>query len=181
MRSRYRYVEDDAPYFLTATIIEWIPIFTHQKYFEIITRSLQFCRKNKNLKIHAYVILDNHLHLLVSGKNLSNIIRDFKSFTAQEIIATLQKSKKTWILQELAFFKRKHKENDKYQIWQEGSHPQMITSDAMLYQKIDYIHFNPVQRGLVREPEYWTYSSAVDYSENSPVMNGFVEIDFLGC
>lgn len=179
MRSRYRWTEEHAPYFLTMTIVEWIPIFTKQKYFDVLIDSLKFCQKNKGLKIHAYVMLDNHVHVVASGERLADTIRDFKSFTAGKVIEVLKKDKRAWMLKELAFYKKRHKQDSEHQVWQEGSHPQAITVDGMLSQKIDYIHCNPVKRGLVREPEHWVYSSALDYSDNYSGDNGLIEIDFL--
>src|SRR4030066_113510 len=78
MRSRYKIAELESPHFITCTIVGWLPVFTRQKYLDVITASLSFCRQQKGLCLHAYVILDNHLHLMVSADNLSQVIRDFK-------------------------------------------------------------------------------------------------------
>jgi len=64
----------------------------------------------------------------------------------------------------MAFFCKSHKNDREYQCWEEGSHPQLIQNEAMLRQKLDYIHFNPVKRGYVDKPEHWRYSSARDYA-----------------
>jgi len=63
-------------------VVKWIPLFTRKPYFDILLVSLRFCRQHKGLKVHAYVILDNHLHLVVAGDKLTDIIRDFKSHVA---------------------------------------------------------------------------------------------------
>ncbi len=102
MRTRYRIVEPGSYYFATATIVEWIPIFTRKPYFEIVIESLTFCRRNKGLKIFAYVIMDNHVHLLISGDNLSDIFRDFKRHTAKELIKTLKEDGKEWVLSQFS-------------------------------------------------------------------------------
>ena len=88
MRSRYKIVEDDSIYFMTSTIIEWIQVFTKKEYFNIIVQSLSYCRQKKGLKLFAYVVLDNHIHFIASADNLSQIVRDFKIYTAREIIKT---------------------------------------------------------------------------------------------
>ena len=59
--------------------------------------------------------------------------------------------------------KKQFKTDRTYQLWQEGYHPQLIQSEKMLRQKIEYIHYNPVRRGYVDEPENWVYSSARNY------------------
>jgi hypothetical protein len=64
----------------------------------------------------------------------------------------------------LAFYKLQHKRDRPYQFWQEGVHPERIYDAGMMKQKIDYIHYNPVKRGYVEEPEHWRYSSARDYA-----------------
>ncbi len=68
------------------------------------------------------------------------------------------------MLNQLSFYKLEHKHDRQFQFWQEGSHPERITSLEMLQQKIDYVHFNPVRRGYVDMPEHWRYSSARDYA-----------------
>ena len=103
MRTRYQILESDSVYFITSTIVEWIPVFTKKEYFEIIIDSLSYCRKQKGLKLYAYVILDNHIHLICSADNLTQIIKDFKSYTAREIIKTARTDNKKWLLNQLEF------------------------------------------------------------------------------
>jgi len=67
------------------------------------------------------------------------------------------------ILEQLAFYKKAHKDDRAYQFWQEGVHPEMIQGEVMMQQKIDYIHQNPVKRGYVDHAKHWRYSSARDY------------------
>lgn len=175
MRSRYKIAELEAPHFLSCTIVGWLPVFTRQKYLDIITASLNFCRQQKGLRLHAYVILDNHLHLVGSADNLSQVIRDFKRHTAKEILAVVRQGDKLWLLKQFEFFKSGHKGESQHQVWQEGFHPQAITSEEMLIQKLDYIHYNPVRTGLVDHPEDWRYSSARNYLGQ----DGVLEIDLV--
>lgn len=163
MRSRYKILEEQGFYFLTSSIVKWIPIFTKDKYCNILIDSFKFCQNNKNLSILSYVIMENHFHLISSGGNLSDTISSMKMFTAKKIIEELKKDKEDWKLHLFEFYKANHKVNSEHQIWQEGFHPQQIIVEAMLKQKIEYIHNNPVRRGLVENPEYWKYSSASDY------------------
>ena len=64
MRSRYQIINNSGVYFITSTVIEWIPVFTKREYFDIIVRSLSYCRQNKGLKLFAYVVMDNLFILL---------------------------------------------------------------------------------------------------------------------
>ena len=119
MRSRYKIVKLEAPHFITCTIVGWLPVFTSLRYLDFIPASLTFCRQQKGLRLHAYVILDNHLHLMVSSDNLSQVIRDFKRHTAKEILAVARQEDKQWILKQFEFFKSVHKGNSQHQVWQE--------------------------------------------------------------
>ena len=67
------------------------------------------------------------------------------------------------IVNHYTFYKKAHKNERAYQFWQEGVHPELIQNDAMMRQKIEYIHQNPVERGYVDRPEHWRYSSARNY------------------
>jgi len=163
MRDSYKITDKDGVHFITSTIIEWLPVFTQGSYFEIIIDSLKYCMRSKVLKLYAFVILDNHFHLIVSSSELAGAISSLKKFTASKIIEQLNIDEKKWLLNQLLFYKKKYKKASTYQVWQEGIHPMLISSPDMLKQKIDYIHYNPVKRGLVDLPEQWRYSSARNY------------------
>jgi REP element-mobilizing transposase RayT len=170
MRSRYTIKDPDGIYFITCTVVKWIPIFTRKPYFDILIDSLQFCRQHKGLKVHAYVILDNHLHLVVAGDRLMDIIRDFKSYTSKRLIARLEQEQKNWVLNQFQYYKQPTKTKSDYQVWQEGFHPQQIVSEEMLHQKVDYLHHNPVRIGVVERAEDWVYSSARDFGGGKGIM-----------
>jgi REP element-mobilizing transposase RayT len=175
MRTRYKISDEGQPVFITSTIVEWIPVFTRKPYLDILTNALTFCRQNKELKVFAYVIMDNHIHLLVSGDKLPSIIRDFKRHTAREIIKLAEIEKKYWLLQQFKFYRQRYKTDSDYQVWQEGFHPKQISSEDMLLQKVEYIHHNPVRVGWVGSPEDWVYSSA----RNFLGLEAILEIDGL--
>ena len=164
-RSRYRFMENDlVPYFITATIVNWLPLFSNPKIAQILLDSLKFLIHHNRLTVYAYVLMENHLHLLASAENLSREMANFKSFTARQSIDYYKEMGMQFVLGQLAFHKLPHKSDRSYQCWQEGSHPQRIIDEKMMEQKINYIHENPVRRGFVDEPEHWRYSSARDYA-----------------
>jgi putative transposase len=115
--------------------------------------ALHYARSQKGLKIYAYVIMDNHLHLIGQGDKLGKIIKEFKSYTARGIIKLAEQDNKSWLLNQLGFYKLKHKVGSTHQVWQEGNQPKQIGSDEMLRQKIEYLHHNPVKAGLADKPE----------------------------
>ena len=139
-RSRYKIYEPTHPHFVTCTILNWLPIFTRQESVEIIIQSLKHLQKEENLKLFAYVILENHLHLVVQSDDIQKSMRHFKSFTAKEILKLLQKENVETLLKQFRFYKKAHKSDRTYQIWQEGYHPKLMQTDAMMIAKIKYIH-----------------------------------------
>ncbi len=81
-RTRYKIIPGDtAPYFLTATIVNWLPLFNDPSIAEFIFDSLRFLQEHKRITIYAYVLMENHLHLVTSAENLGKEIGNFKSYT----------------------------------------------------------------------------------------------------
>ena len=77
-------------------------------------------------------------------------MRHFKSFTAKELLKLLQRENAQTLLKQFQFYKKAHKKDRTYQIWQEGYQPKLIQTDGMMINKINYIHHNPVKRGVER-------------------------------
>ena len=107
------------------------------------------------------------MHWIASADDLSEQVAEFKSFTARKIIDFLEVKHVREILGQLERLKVKHKTDRIHQLWQEGSHPQMIQCDEMMWQKLEYIHNNPVVRGYVDDPIHWRCSSARNYAGQS--------------
>jgi REP element-mobilizing transposase RayT len=162
-RSRYRFNDSSYPHFITCSVVEWLPVFTRPDAVAIVLDSWRYLQQHDRLTLFGYVILENHLHAVVSARDPSKEIGDFKSFTARRFLDLLQERRDS-ILSLLEWFKARHKTGQQFQLWQEGSHPQQLSNEAMMRQKLDYIHYNPVRRGYVDEPTDWRYSSARNYA-----------------
>jgi putative transposase len=162
-RSRYKILDDQYPYFVTGTIVQWLPFFANPDVVQIVLDSLAFMQTQFRLTIYAFVIMENHLHMIVSSDDLSKELGDFKSYTARQIIDYYMRNDSKLILKELSDGKLSFKKDRAYQFWQEGSHPQQIQTREMMIQKIEYIHNNPMRRGYVDDPCHWRYSSARNY------------------
>ena len=136
-RSRYRIFEEDhlVPYFLTATVVNWLPLLNAPWVVDILLESIRFLQRNGRLTLYAFVIMENHLHLIAASENLSKEIANFKSFTARKIIDRYREQGAKTILAQLAWHKRQHKQDRQHQFWQEGSHPQRIQGLKMMQQK----------------------------------------------
>jgi REP element-mobilizing transposase RayT len=174
MAYEYRIKDQYGLYFITSTVHQWVDVFTRQEYIDILLESLRFCQREKGLKIYAWVVMSNHIHLIVQSDKvpLSDIIRDFKKYTSSTITKAIERnpkeSRKRWMLWLL-------KKEDKVWFWEEGYHGEEITSKAFFDSKMKYIHLNPVRAGIVEKEEEYLYSSC---SELYSVRKGLLELAF---
>lgn len=146
MRSRYRIHEPERAHFVTSTIVDGLPAFTSPACCEMLVASLAFCQAHKGLRLRAWVVMDNHLHLLATADELSAVLADFKKFTARQLLAQFVREGRDWLAVLLRERKAAHKVQSRAQVWQEGFHPQAIHDDAMMRQKLDYLHANPCDK-----------------------------------
>lgn len=173
-RTRYKIFENEAPHFLTCTIVNWLPVFARKTSANIVLDSLRFLQREDRLILFGYVIMENHIHLIAQANHLSVEVGAFKSYAARKIIDYFETVHDP-ILRELSLSKLDHKIDRDYQLWQEGSHPQEIQNDEMLRQKLTYMHENPVRRGYVDDPVDWRYSSARNYAGKAGLVEVFVD------
>lgn len=117
---------------MTCTVLHWIPLFTRQESVEILLESFRYLQKTDNFKLYAYVVLENHLHIVAQSDNIGRSMAKFKAYTAKEFIRLLQQENVKTILDQLAFYKKAHKVDREYQVWQEGIQPKLIQNDAMM-------------------------------------------------
>lgn len=171
----YRIGDENAPYFITMTVVGWVDVFTRKKYRDIIIESLKYCQQNKGLELFAYVIMSNHIHMIARTpeKNITDFIRDFKKYTSKAIINAIDntESRKNWMLNMFKYVGSKNKNNEQYQFWQNDTHPILMADNKMIKQRFDYIHNNPVDAGIVEFPEDYLYSSARNYAGKESVLS----------
>ena len=175
----YKIRDQEATHFLTFTTVGWIDVFSRKIYRDIIIDSLTFCRKRKDLLVGAYVIMSNHMHTIwtAKNKNLSDIVRDFKTHTSKTIYTEIQKdfeSRKNWLNHMFKYYASCSSDHTNFKIWTNDNHPEEIYSQYFLQQKINYIHENPVRAGITKLPEEYLYSSALNYAGKK----GLIDIDF---
>jgi putative transposase len=170
--------DQQAVYYMTFTVVGWIDIFSRQRYRDIVIESFKYCHQHKGLHLHTYVIMSNHIHLIVSvddGYSISAFVRDCKKFTAKRILDDLEsnntESRKEWMLHQFKYYASRHSRNEQYQLWSHDNHFIELFSSAVIQQKIDYIHQNQVRTGLVYRAEDYVYSSASNYAEMDPIID----------
>ncbi|WP_243346414.1 REP-associated tyrosine transposase [Parabacteroides sp. FAFU027] len=178
MSRKYKFRNPEAVYFVSFTTINWIDVFTRSEYKHIIVDSLNHCIEKKGLIVYAWVIMSNHVHLVIESKGmaLDDILRDMKKFTASEIIKAisnnLQESRKEWMLWMFERAGKKNPNNTRYQFWQQHNQPIELTRHAFgIDAAIDYIHENPVKAGFVDRAENYPFSSAVDFVGRKGLVN----------
>jgi putative transposase len=173
MSIKYKFWDADAIYFVTFAVVEWIDILTRDEYREIIAGSICHCIEQKGLVVHAWVIMSNHVHLLISLKKdapcgLSDIMRDMKKYTAMQIIKYIreneQESRRNWLLYLLSNAGKRNSNNTNFQLWQQDNHPILMKDDRHCLDTLTYIHNNSIKAGLVREAIHYIWSSAIDYT-----------------
>ena len=168
--SAYKILDQHKPHFLTLTTVGWMDVFSRSIYRDIILESLDFCQIHRKMVVNAWVIMSNHLHLVARTDPpycLSDVLRDFKKFTANQIIKTVQQSpesRKDWMLEVMTYHAKFNERNRTHQFWQQYNCPKEINNLNYGLQKINYIHENPVRAGLVTERHHYYPSSAIDYS-----------------
>ena len=88
MSSKYKVGEDAIPHFVTFTVVGWIDVFSREVYKEKMLESLNFCTQEKGLVVHAWIIMTNHVHLIISTSDnkIADIVRDIKKYTSRQLI-----------------------------------------------------------------------------------------------
>ena len=153
-------------YFVTASVIEWIPLFKYPKYAEIVLNSLSWMQEQKRLLLFAFAIMPTHIHLLIKPENqsISETVQQFGSFTAHEILKKVREDGKTeWLT---TFEQERRDPRHKHSIWQDIQ-AKNIFSMAVLEQKMEYIHQNPIAKDwkLAANRADYAYSSAGYYDD----------------
>ncbi|MFH1366694.1 MAG: transposase [Patescibacteria group bacterium] len=156
MTLRKIYLQEQC-YFLTTNVLNKLWVFGHFKntiyvpaiqLCDVIINDLNFYRQKFQFQLHGYVIMPNHLHLILtigSIGNVSEIMRDFKGHTSYEINKLLK---------------------NKSGFWQEDFYEHTIRNEQDFAEKMNYIHNNPVKSNFVKNPADFKYSSFRNYYLN---------------
>lgn len=179
----YKIRNQSAVHFITFATVGWVDVFTRKDYRDILLDSIRFCQLEKGLLLHCWCIMSNHIHLILSARNanLSDVLRDFKKYTSKQILSAIinnkRESRKEWMLELFAKAGAKNSRNQEYQFWRQDNRPMELYSGAFICQKMNYIHNNPVEAGIVERPEHYLYSSARNYI--LPERCGLLDVRFL--
>jgi putative transposase len=163
---RNSYTELGEVYFWTITIKNWIPLLYSNEYKIIIIESLKWLCEKELVIIYGYVIMPNHIHLLwkqlkMNGKEFPK--NSFEKFTSHQF-------RKKMILENPDELKRflVDASDRMYNFWQRDPLAIRVYNRDMASQKLDYMHFNPLQEHwkLCTSPEEYKFSSSSFYECN---------------
>lgn len=147
--------------FFTATILEWKRMLKLDKYKDIIIDSLRFLVRDGRVRVFAFVIMDNHIHIvwqIQEGHVPHKVQQSFMKYTAQQIRFDLVANHP----QVLEQFRVDAKDRT-YQFWERNPLSVELWTEAVMLQKIEYVHQNPTRAGLCMRPSHYQYSSASFY------------------
>jgi REP element-mobilizing transposase RayT len=135
--------DQEMPYFLTFQVVGWADVFTRKVYRDLILENLSYCRLEKGLFLYGYVIMSNHIHLVVQQKDgkLSGWVRarlndlvgqDFKKFTSKKFLKMIlenpQESRKEWLKMIFAYHAEFNKRSGDMQFWTHEIEPDEIAT-----------------------------------------------------
>lgn len=180
MATRHKIFLPEEIYFLTFTILDWKSIFWEDKYFNLIYKWFDYMKDKYDNRIHAYVIMPNHIHLLLKVSNQSRpapkLIQNAKRFLAYEIVKYLKDDQNEELLN---FFQKRARVKNRasHKIFKDGYDSLIIQSRKFFLEKLNYIHKNPCSPkwNLVEKAEDYKHSSASNYI----LGNGVYDVDVL--
>jgi REP element-mobilizing transposase RayT len=159
---RYRISGEVGLYFVTMSVVDWLPVFVSEQTCRVLTESLNFCHDRKGLRINAYVIMPTHFHAIgflrtFDPTALKATLVDLRKFTGRRLSEHCARFMPSCFTE--VFAAAAGNDRDR-RFWQPTMHPELIETEPFYLQKRDYLHDNPCRKGLVARPEYWRFSSA---------------------
>lgn len=162
-------------FFVTTTFRNWLKILMNEKYYMIVVESIKFCLKKYNCDLIAYVLMPNHIHLILfynDKVDVSGFMRDMKKYTSVKLRQCLELDD----MHKVEMLKYK-KCGQKFKVWKDRFDAVIIRHRSVLITKVEYIHNNPIKAEFVDYPEEWKYSSAMYYATNE---EGVLPVRHLG-
>jgi len=186
MSRNYKFYNPEGLYFVSFAVVDWIDVFIRKEYKDVLIESLSFCQRNKGMEIIAWCIMTSHMHLVfrtVNENKPQDVLGDFKRFTSKAIVKAIKdnpkESRKDWLLEQFQKAAASSSNVNKYQFWRHDNKPIELWSNKVISEKVNYIHNNPVEEGIVQYPEEYLYSSARDYRGEKGLLENIVIADLI--
>ena len=170
MSIRKLITENEGVYFITFTCYKWMPLIEKTNSYDMVYKQFNYLQKSGHYII-GYVIMPNHLHVLIafknSGKTVNRIIGNMKRFMAYEIVKKLQQNNEKEILDTLtAGVNATDKSRGKlHEVFEPSFDCKECRSNKFIYQKLNYMHNNPCtgKWNLANNATAYKHSSAKFY------------------
>ena len=193
-RNLPKFNDSSYAHFVTTRTYRNFPYFKDSELCQVLLEELEFYSGKYGFTLLGYVIMTDHLHLLVWWDreekpilSISKVMQGIKGSTARRIINLIRSKGSEQMLQSIPTIteglqlssirlkrmlqsthrnekSKSHRQNSKYRLWQPGFYDFNIYSEEKFLEKLEYIHNNPVKAGLVLSPENYEWSSLRLYS-----------------
>lgn len=177
MSDRYKIKDNEAAYFVTLTTVGWVDVFTRLNQKLALVNSIKYCQQHKGLVVFAWCLMPSHLHMLCKAEQpggLSALLRDFKKFTSKQVVRLAMEepeSRRKWMLNLFSDSCAHLKKEQDFKVWQDGNHAVEVFSNQFIYEKLEYIHNNPVVEMIVANPWDYLFSSARNYADMESLLD----------
>jgi putative transposase len=152
---------------VTSEARDRLPVFQKDVMKQIVCAALDEARHSGGFAIFAYVIMPDHLHIMTDGaRKPSDTLRFINGITSHRVIGYLKENNYRTSLAKLRDTKKVRRHE--YSLWDGHSNVLLVTSENVFMQRVNYIHQNPVRRGLVVRAEDYRWSSARCWSGRVP-------------
>lgn len=181
MSRKYKFGDSSKLYFISFAVIHWMDLFIRRDYKDIVLESWRYCQTEKDLEIYSWCIMSSHVHMIIGskGRALEKTIGEMKSFTSRALRKAIAEyrgeSRREWMMSMMETAGMRNGNNRDWQLWQQHNKPLEILNLDMFYQKLNYIHRNPVDAGFVENEEDYLYSSARDFYDRK----GLIELCYV--
>jgi len=173
MTRYHNFWQDGAVWFWTSTIVEWTPVLRSPRAAELLLSIWDVCRTKYDVKILGYVVMPEHFHILLWAPEAASvelfIAQSLRRFSTEITRMTARavddgnRVASAW----LDLFRSLARGKSRVRVWKERGHGLPLTTDAAFMEKLQYIHDNPVRRGLCDGPEAYPFSSAAWYGDQT--------------
>ena len=139
-----------------------------------LAQAINKARQEHNFHLWAYIFMPEHVHLLIypteAEYSISDILTSIKQSVSRRVFIHLRRNAP----EKMKYFET-GQDGIKYKFWQDGGgYDKNITGSEVIFNIADYIHRNPVRRGLVESPLDWHWSSAGEWDKEG---TGPISID----
>ena len=155
-------------HFITCSCYRRLPFLNSAPRRDLFLKILEETRKKYQFVVAGYVVMPEHIHLLIGEPKIKDPSVVMQVLKQRVSLRARNKKRKT-----------KHQltllaDNLPRAFWQPRGHDFNIATKRKYIEKLNYIHYNPVKRGLVESPELWRWSSFRHYwyGEEGPVKVG---------